>query len=152
MHTDIHTASTHQETPTMRRIPVDATRVRFLGTGKAAARAKYAELSDGSRRRVPDAQDTNDAGVPMWTVDVIADDPDSDRAEICSVKIASYEVPETRLGQEVKFIGMTALPYVLQGSNRVALSFNAESIEGIGQVGKPATSFPADKPGADKAA
>jgi hypothetical protein len=40
----------------MRRIPVDCTRVRFLGTGKVAERAKYAELSDGTRRRVPDAR------------------------------------------------------------------------------------------------
>ena len=44
----------------MRRIPVDATRIRFIGTGKSAARAKYAELADGSRKRVPDAQDTDD--------------------------------------------------------------------------------------------
>ena len=118
----------------MRRIPVDTTRTRFIGTGKAAARAKYAELSDGSRRRVPDAQDTNDAGVPMWTIDVLVDDPDNERAEVASVKLAAYEVPETRLGQEVKFIGLTALPYVLQGSNRVALSFTADGMEGIGQV------------------
>jgi hypothetical protein len=49
----------------MRRIPVDTSRVRFVGTGKSATRAKYAELSDGSRRRVPDAQDTNEDGVPL---------------------------------------------------------------------------------------
>ena len=118
----------------MRRIPVDCSRVRFIGTGKAAARAKYAELSDGSRRRVPDAQDTNDAGVPMWTIDVLVDDPDNERAEICSVKVACYEVPETRLGVEVRFVGLVALPYVLQGSNRVALSFSADAVEGAGQV------------------
>ena len=50
------------------------------------------------------------------------------------MKVAAYEVPVTRLGEEVRFVGLTALPYVLQGSNRVALSFTAESIEGIGQV------------------
>jgi hypothetical protein len=118
----------------MRRIPVDTTRVRFVGTGKSAARARYAELSDGSRRRVPDQQETNEDGVPMWTIDVIVDDPETDRAQIASVKVAAYEVPSTRLGEEVRFIGLTALPYVMQGSNRVALSFTAESIEGIGQV------------------
>ena len=127
----------------MRRIPVDTSRVRFVGTGKSAARAKYAELSDGSRRRVPDAQDTNEDGVPMWTIDVLVDDPDDERAEVASVKVAAFEVPVTRLGQEVRFVGLTALPYVAQGSNRVGLSFTAESIEGIGQVvrgdvGKPA--------------
>ena len=65
----------------MRRIPVDTSALTFIGTGKAAARAKYAELSDGSRRRVPDAQDTNEHGVPLWIVDVLVDDDESDRAE-----------------------------------------------------------------------
>jgi hypothetical protein len=64
---------------------------------------------------------------------VLVDDPDADRAEVASVKVASYEVPATKLGQEVKFIGLTALPYVAQGTSRVALSFQAESIEGIGK-------------------
>ena len=118
----------------MRRIPVDCTRVRFLGTGKAAARAKYAELSDGSRKRVPDSHDTDDQGRPLWTVDVFVDDPDADRAEIASVKLASFEVPETRLGEPVTFVGLTALPYVLAGQNRVSLSFSAEGIEGAGKV------------------
>jgi hypothetical protein len=118
----------------MRRIPVDTSRVRFVGTGKSAARAKYAELSDGSRRRVPDAQDANEHGVPMWTIDCIVDDPDADRAEIASVKIASYEVPVTRLGEEVQFVGLTALPYVAQGSNRISWSFTAEDMVGIGQI------------------
>jgi hypothetical protein len=76
----------------------------------------------------------NEDGVPMWTIDVIVDDPETDRAQIASVKVATFEVPSTRLGEEVRFIGLTALPYVMQGSNRVALSFTAESIEGIGQV------------------
>ena len=47
----------------MRRILGDDTiRVRFVSTGKAAAHAKYAKLSDGSRKRVADAQDTNEPG------------------------------------------------------------------------------------------
>jgi hypothetical protein len=128
----------HKEKILMRRIPVDCTKVRFLGTGKVAERAKYAELSDGSRRRVPDQQETDDQGRPMWVVDVLVDDPDADRAEIASVKVASYDVPTTKLGELVRFVNLTALPYVLQGSNRVALSFAAESIEGIGQQGKAA--------------
>lgn len=117
----------------MRRIPVDTTRVRFLGTGKVAERAKYAELSDGSRRRVPDAQDTDDQGRPIWIIDVLVDDPDADRAEIAGVKVATYEVPSTKLGQEVRFVNLVALPYVQQGTNRVALSFSAEGLEGAGQ-------------------
>lgn len=120
----------------MRRIPVDCARVRFLGTGKAAARAKYAELSDGSRKRVPDSHDTDDQGRPLWTVDVIVDDPDADRAEIAGVKIASFEVPEVKLGEEVRFSGLTVLPYVAQGTGRVSLSFTAEGIERPAHQGK----------------
>ena len=122
----------------MRRIPVDSTKVKFISTGKAAARAKYAELSDGSRKRVPDAQDADDQGRPGWVIDCLADDPDADRAAICSVKVYGYEVPEFRLGQEVRFVGLTCLPYVAQGTNRVALSFAAEGFELPGQQGKAA--------------
>jgi hypothetical protein len=117
----------------MRRIPVDTTKVKFIATGKHAERAKYAELSDGSRKRVPDAQDTNDQGVPGWVIDTLIDDPDSDRAEIAAVKVYAYEVPEFKLGQEVRFRGLTALPYVLSGQTRVSLSFNAEGFDIPGQ-------------------
>lgn len=113
----------------MRRIPVDTTKVAFIGTGKAAARAKYAELSDGSRRRVPDAQDTNDDGVPMWVVDVLVDDDDADRAEVIGVKVASYEEPVTAKWQPVRFVNLVALGYVAQGTGRVAYSFTADAIE-----------------------
>lgn len=113
----------------MRAIPVDTNRVRFIATGKHAARAVYAELTDGSRKRVPDSHDKDENGCPMWTVDVLVDDPEADRAEVAGVKIASYEVPETRLGEEVRFIGLVAVPYVAQGTNRVAMSYRAEGIE-----------------------
>jgi hypothetical protein len=122
----------------VRRIPVDQARVKFISTGKAAARAQYAELADGTRRRVPDAQDTDDQGRPGWVIDCLADDPDADRAAICSVKVYGFEVPEFKLGQEVRFVGLTALPYVQQGSNRVALSFAAEGFEQPAQQGKAA--------------
>lgn len=117
----------------MRAIPVDTTRIRFIGTGKHAARAVYAELTDGTRRRVPDSHDKDDQGRPLWVVDVMVDDPDADRAEIAGVKVASYEVPETRLGDEVRFLGLVAVPYVAQGTGRVALSFRADGIDGAGK-------------------
>lgn len=113
----------------MRRIPIDASKVRFVSTGKAAARAKYAELSDGSRKRVPDAQDQDDTGRPLWMVDCIVDDPDADRAEVAGVKVPSYEVPEFRLGDEVRFVDLVAVPYVAQGTNRVAISWQAGGFE-----------------------
>jgi hypothetical protein len=110
-----------------RRIPIDSTKVRFISTGKAAARAQYAELADGSRRRVRDSQDTDDQGRPLWIIDCLADDPDGDRAQIASVKIASFDAPEFRLGDEVRFVGLVAVPCVRD--NRVAISWQAESVE-----------------------
>lgn len=117
----------------MRRIPVDTTKVQFVGTGKTAARAKYAELSDGSRKRIPDAQDSNAEGVPMWVVDVLVDDDDADRAEVVSVKVASFEEPSTTKWQPVRFRNLIALGYVAQGTNRVAFSFTADAIEAAGK-------------------
>lgn len=117
----------------MRSIPVDTTRVRFIATGKHAARAVYAELADGSRKRVQDSHDKDDQGRPLWVVDVLVDDPEADRAEVAAVKIAAYEVPETRLGEEIRFVNLVAVPYVAQGTGRVAMSFRAEGIENAKQ-------------------
>ncbi|GAA4674288.1 hypothetical protein GCM10023215_02310 [Pseudonocardia yuanmonensis] len=113
----------------MRAIPVDTSRVQFLATGKAVARAVYAELTDGSRRRVPDRQEMNDDGVPMWTLDVLVDDPDADRAEVVGVKVASYDEPAVEKFRPVQFVNLVAVPYVQQGTNRVAISMRADGIE-----------------------
>jgi hypothetical protein len=110
------------EQTTMRRIPIDSSKVRFISTGKAAARAQYAELADGSRRRVPDSHDTDDQGRPLWVIDCLIDGDDGDRAQIASVKVASFDVPEFRLGDEVRFSGLVAVPYMQQGSNRSPLA------------------------------
>ncbi|MCX6463784.1 MAG: hypothetical protein NTW05_09345 [Pseudonocardiales bacterium] len=122
----------------MRNIPVDANRVRFIATGKHAARAKFAELTDGSRKRVPDSHDTDEQGRPLWVVDVMIDDPGADRAEIAGVKIASHEVPETRLGEEVRFVNLTCSAYVQNGSKWPTFTFKAEGIERATAPGKPA--------------
>ena len=73
----------------MRTIPVDTTRITLIGTGKAAARAEYVELSDGSRKRSGNQAKDETSGMPMWVVDVLVDDDDADRAEVISVKVAS---------------------------------------------------------------
>lgn len=111
----------------MRAIPVDAARVRFIATGKGAARAEYVELSDGSRKRSGN-QATDDKGLPLWVVDVLVDDPEADRAEVVAVRIASTSEPVTRFGQELRFVNLVAFPYLSNG--RVALSFRADGIDG----------------------
>lgn len=112
----------------MRAIPVDTGRVTFIGTGKAASRAEYVELSDGSRKR-SGQQATDDNGIPLWTVDVLVDDDDSDRAEVVGVKIASRDEPRTEKWKPVRFVNLVVVPYVDRGSNRVALSMRADGID-----------------------
>lgn len=113
----------------MRSIPVDTTRVQFIGTGKAASRAEYVELADGSRKRSGE-QARDDNGVPLWAVDVLVDDDEADRAEVVGVKIASYDEPHTEKWKPVKFTNLVVVPYVDRGSGRVALSLRADAIEG----------------------
>lgn len=117
----------------MRFIPIDTSRVEFIGTGKAAPKAKYAELSDGTRKRVPDAQEADDNGVPLWTVDVLVNDPDAPRAEVVGVKLASYDEPNVEPYRPVAFVNLLAVPYVDRSSGRVAMSFRADGID----TGKP---------------
>lgn len=121
----------------MRAIPVDTNRINFIGTGKTAERAEYVELSDGQRRRSGNQAKDDTTGMPLWVVDVLVDDPDSDRAEVAAVKIASHDEPRTPKWQPVKFRNLVAVPYVDSGTNRVKLSFRADGIEGAPV--KPAT-------------
>lgn len=122
----------------MRRIPVDQTRIRLIATGKGIGRAKYAELSDGSRKRVPDQHETDEQGRTIWVVDVMVDDPDADRAEIAAVKVAAWEQPVTSFGDVITFVNLVALPYVVQGTGRVGLSFTADGIANAPSVAKSA--------------
>lgn len=121
----------------MRTIPIDTNRVSFIGTGKAAARAEYVELSDGNRRRSGNQAKDEATGLPLWVVDVLVDDDDADRAEVVGVKVASYDEPRTEKWKPVRFTGLSVLPYVDRGSGRVGLSFRADGIEGQNHGAKP---------------
>jgi hypothetical protein len=115
----------------MRSIPVDLSRVQFIGTGKFVEKPEYVELSDGSRKRSGN-QAKDDAGTPLWTVDVIVDDEDAMRAEAIGVTVASYDEPVTPKWQPVKFREVTATIYMRDG--RPAVSLRAEGIEKPAQV------------------
>lgn len=114
----------------MRRIPIDTTRISFVGTGKAAERAEYVELTDGSRKRSGNQAKDQETGLPIFVVDVLVDDDEADRAEVIGVKILSKYPPETAKWQPVRFINLTAMAYTDQRSGRVAFSFTADGIEG----------------------
>lgn len=111
----------------MRTIPVDLSRVQFIGTGKVIPKAEYVDLSDGSRRASGE-QARDDAGTPLWTVDVIVDDDDARRAEAIGVTVASYDEPVTPKWQPVKFREVTATIYVDQRSGRATVSLRAEGM------------------------
>ena len=112
----------------MRSLPVDLTRIAFIGTGKVIEKGEYVELSDGSRK-ASGQQAKDDAGTPLWTVDVIVDDDDARRAEAVGVTVASYEEPKTPKWQPVRFREVTATIYLDQRSGRPAVSLRAEGIE-----------------------
>ena len=127
----------------MRRIPIDTTRITFVGTGKAAARAEYVEATDGQpggeRRTVRSGNQERDkdSGLPMWVVDVLVDDDEADRAEVIGVKIASHDEPATAKWQPVRFRNLTANVYTGR-DGRPALSFRADGIDGAPAAHKPA--------------
>jgi hypothetical protein len=121
----------------MRQIPVDTNRVTLIGTGKAAARAEYVELSDGQRRRSGN-QAKDDNGLPVWVVDVLVDDPDADRAEVVGVRVSSFDEPTTEKWKPVRFKNLVAVPYADRSTGRVQLSMRADGIEGQAPAHKPA--------------
>lgn len=112
----------------MRSIPVDASRLTLLSSGKCMPKPQYAELSDGTRKRVPDRQATDrDTGVPLWVVDCFVDDDDDEgRAEVVGVTVASHERPQVKKFHPVQFIDLVGSGYVRDG--RVAYSFRASGI------------------------
>lgn len=111
----------------MRSIPVDLTRINFVGTGKVIPKAEYVELSDGSRRASGN-QAKDDAGTPLWTVDVIIDDDDAKRAEAIGVTVANYDEPQTTKWRPVAFREVTATIYVDKSSGRATVSLRAEGM------------------------
>lgn len=123
----------------MKIIPVDASKVTFIGTGKAAARAEYAPDATGNNRRTGN-QARDDNGVPVWVVDVLIDDDEADRAEIAGVRVSSHDEPTTKKWEPVRFVNLRVKPWADSGGNfaKVAFSWLADGIEGAGHGRKGA--------------
>jgi hypothetical protein len=109
---------------------LDTNRTTLIFSGKVIPKAFYAELSDGSRKRVPDKQATAEDGTPLWTVDVYPDDDETQRAEALPVTVASYEEPTGQKWRPIRFTNLRANVYVNQQSGRAAISLKADGIEG----------------------
>lgn len=114
----------------MRNLPIDTTRMTLLASGKLMPKAEYAELADGTRKRVPGGQQTDrDSGLPLWVVDCFLDDDEEEgRAEVVGVTVATREKPEVKKFKPVEFVGLVATAYVPHGQSRVSYSFRASGI------------------------
>jgi hypothetical protein len=123
----------------MATLPIDGDKITLIATGKVRPVPVYAELADGSRRRVPDSQEKSDSGVPIWAVDVQLDDDDADRTDAVSVKVPATDEPRPAKWQPITFTGLTCKPYIPKGTHQVALSMRAEGIA-------PASAAPKSSP------
>jgi len=113
----------------MANLPIDASKITLVATGKVRPVAVYAEDAAGQNRRVPGAQEKSDFGLPLWAVDVLLDDDDATRVEAISVKVPSNEEPVVAKFQPVTFHGLTCKPWVNgRAGNQIALSMRAEGI------------------------
>jgi hypothetical protein len=112
----------------MRTIPIDSSRLSLLASGKLMAKPEYAELSDGTKRRVPGAQATDrETGLPLWVIDCFLDDDEEEgRAEIVGVTVAAREKPVVQKFRPVEFVDLVASAYVRDG--RTAFTFRAAGI------------------------
>ncbi len=116
-------------------LPIDNTRVSLMLASETVEEVPaYAELSDGSRRRVDGRQATDPvSGLPLFFVYVMLLGEPGTRPEMVRVKVQSATLPTLPgLFQPVPFEGLTCTPYVDSSSGRVALSWKAEGIRSAG--------------------
>lgn len=123
----------------MRTLPIDTTAIRMLATGEVQAVAVWAELSDGSRRPVPDAQEKDSQGTPLWTVGALVPPAqEGDRAELVSVRVASWERPTVAEFAPVKFEGLVCRCSVNKRSGQLAQYWEARAVAGAKSQDKAA--------------
>lgn len=125
----------------MRSYPIDATRVRMISTGNCTPVTKWIELSDGSRRPDPTGrQDVDDAGRPLWRVEVIVpgdEGDDRDKTGVAEVTVAGDRPDPGAFGDLLNFEGLTMTPgYLNRKTNQVGAPRWAAT--GIRRQGKPA--------------
>jgi hypothetical protein len=122
----------------MRNLPIDTSALRMLATGEVSPVAVWAELSDGSRRPVPDAQEKDDTGTPLWNVGAIVPPAEGERAELVSVRIASYDRPHVQEFGPLRFDGLVCRVGVNRRTNALSQYWSARAIAGAGKVEKAA--------------
>ena len=115
----------------MPALAIDQSRTTLVAASATPEPAPaYAELSDGSRRRIPDRQAVDaDTQIPVWIVHALLMTLGAGKPEMVRVKVTSPSVPVVPpMFTPVDFVDLVAVPYVDSQSGRVALSFRASGI------------------------
>lgn len=117
----------------MRTLPIDSSRLVLFAAGPVTPKPHYADLSDGSRRRV-DGQQAKDpeSGLPLWVIDCFPDQDDQDeraRAEVVSVTVPSAMKPLVSKFRPVVFEGLMANAYADRATGQVRTSFKASGVQ-----------------------
>lgn len=123
----------------MRTLPIDAAALRMLATGEVQPVAVWAELSDGSRRPVPDAQEKDPGGMPLWTVTAIVPPAqEGDRSELLQVRVGAWEKPTVQEFAPVRFDGLVCRVSVNKRTGQLGQYWEARGLVGIKAAEKAA--------------
>lgn len=122
----------------MRNLPIDVHALRLLATGEVSPVPVWAELSDGSRRPVPDVQDKDESGTPLWNVGALVPPAEGERAELVSVRIAAYDPPQVQEFAPVRFDGLVCRVGVNRRTNQLSQYWSARAVAGAGKAEKAA--------------
>jgi hypothetical protein len=115
----------------MRTLPIDSNAIRMLATGEVQPVAVWAELTDGSRKPVPGAQEKDPNGTPLWTVGALVPPAqEGDRAELISVRVATHDRPQVQEFAPVKFDGLVCRCSVNRRSGQLAQYWEAAKVAG----------------------
>jgi hypothetical protein len=88
---------------------LDAKSTTYLWTGKTTAVPNFdVDTPPGQ----PRPQATDQDGTPLWTIDVLVEDENADRAQVAGVRVAAAHQPVFEKFKAVPFIGLSVSVYV----------------------------------------
>lgn len=123
----------------MRNIPVDASQLSLIATGKVSEKAEYQNLANGGTQRTGN-QATNERGERLWVIDCLVDDDEANRAEVIGVTVAASYQPVVTKFKPVQFRGVTAMVYRDNATGQPRVSLKAQSVV---DSGSPVKASPA---------
>jgi hypothetical protein len=98
----------------MKQVPVDTSTLTFIHFGSVEA----ATAQDGKQR-------TTQEGVPLWRIPVVVLTPGAKVPEGSNINVPAPQAPKLENGAEVKFRGLRARLWTMNGSSGLSLSADA---------------------------